>query len=71
MPTYGAKIQFTKNANNSAKLGPKDTKFIQKVTGTFLCYTRVEDSTMLVALNKIASKKVAPTGEMVKKIKIL
>ena len=26
--TYGAKTQYAKSANNSAKIGPEDTKFI-------------------------------------------
>ena len=59
--TYGAKIQYAKEADTSTKLGPKEQKFIQQVTGTFLYYARAVNATMLVALSAIASEQAAPT----------
>ena len=61
LPTYGAKIQYAKEANTSTKLGPKEQKFIQQVTGTFLYYARAVDATMTVALSAIALEQAAPT----------
>ena len=61
VPVYGAKVQYAKDADSSAKLGSEDKLFVQQVTGTFLYYVRVVDATMLVALSSIASDQAAPT----------
>jgi len=67
VPVYGAKIQYAKDADSSAKLGPEGKLFIQQVTGTFLYYARAVDSTMLVALSAIASDQAAPTENTMRK----
>ena len=67
IPTYGAKVQYAKDADTSPKLGPTDKLFIQQVTGTFLYYARAVDATMLVALSAIASEQASPTEETMKK----
>ena len=61
LTTYGAKIQYKKEAATLSKLGPKEQKFTQQVTDTFLYYARTVDATMLVALSAIASEQAAPT----------
>ena len=50
LPTYGAKIQYAKEADTLGKLGPKEQKFIQQVTDTFLYYAHVVDAIILVRL---------------------
>ena len=67
VPVYGAKVQYAKTEDKSAKLGKEGTKFIQQVTGTFLYCTRAVDSTMLVALSTIASDQASPKEETSKK----
>ena len=37
-PIYGAKAQFSDPEDMSEILSQEDKKFIQEVTGTFLCY---------------------------------
>ena len=69
VPVYGAKVQYAKTEDKSAKLGKEGTKFIQQVTGTFLYYARAVDSTMLVALSAIASDQASPTEETMRKTK--
>ena len=69
LPTYGVKIQYAKEPDTSTKLGPKEKKFIQQVTGTFLYYARAVDATMLVALSAIASEQSSPTETTMKKTK--
>lgn len=54
IPTYGAMIQYAKLADTSQILNEEDKTFIQQVTGTFLYYARIVDSTMLVTLSVIA-----------------
>ena len=49
--------QYVKSSDTSPLLNPKETKYIQSVTGTFLYYGRALDSTILPALNEIASKQ--------------
>eukprot|EP00536_Pseudo-nitzschia_multiseries_P010808 jgi/Psemu1/117305/gw1.343.9.1 len=56
VPAYGAKIQYTK-IEDTTNLSDEEIKFIQQVTGKFLFYARAIDSTMLHALNDIASAK--------------
>ena len=48
-------------------LNPKDTKFIQSVTGSFLYYGRALDNTILPALNEIASEQAQPTQKTMEK----
>jgi hypothetical protein len=64
---YGAKIQYAKGADTSARFEPKDKLFIQQVTGTCLYYSRTVDATMLVALSAIASDQADPAKETMRK----
>ena len=36
-PTYGAKLQYADGEDKSPAVSPAEKKFIQEVTGTFLC----------------------------------
>jgi hypothetical protein len=38
IPTYGAKIQYAEQLDDSPKLDKADTKYIQQVAGTLLLY---------------------------------
>ena len=67
VPVYEAKIQYAKEADESALLDPVDTTFIQQVTGTFLYYARAVDTALLLALSAIASDQAAPTENTTKK----
>ena len=58
--TYGAKIQFAKEADTSRPLDKEEKRYIQKVVGTFLYYGRAVDPTMLPALSAIASSQATP-----------
>ena len=60
---YGLKgiQQSTPSPDTSPLLTPKETQWIQSVTGTFLYYTHTIDSTLLPALNELASQQAQPT----------
>ena len=60
---YATKItrQYATAPDTSPLLNPKDTKYIQSVTGSFLYYRRILEQTILPALNKIASEQSKPT----------
>jgi len=59
---YGKKGSQQMTSNNVSPFLPKDQiKTIQSITGSFLYYSRALDSTMLPALNEIASTQAAPT----------
>ena len=62
-PKYGQKQQFIKPEDNTTPLDKKKTKFIKEVTGTFLFYAQAVNSTMLTALNSIASQQAHPTEQ--------
>ena len=53
--------QYTTTPDKSPLLNPKDTKFIQSVTGSFLYYRQALDNTILPALNEIALEQAQPT----------
>jgi hypothetical protein len=59
-PQYGAKIQYTPDADNSPPLNKEATKYIQAVAGTLLHYGRAVDNTILPALSAIATEQVQP-----------
>ncbi len=59
--TYGTKIQYADQPDNSPKLNKEDTKYIQQVAGTLLNYGHAVDSTTLPALSSIATQQAAPT----------
>ena len=60
-PNYGAKVQYSPNADTSPPLDKQDAKFIQAVTGTFLYYARAVDPTLLTSLSAIAATQSKPT----------
>ena len=59
--TYGAKVQYAKEPDDSVPLDKLGKKFIQEVTGVFLFLARAVDSTMLTPLSALASEQAAPT----------
>ncbi len=59
--TYGAKVQYTKEPDDSVPLDKLGKKFIQEVNGVFLFLARAVDSTMLTPLSALASEQAAPT----------
>ena len=67
--TFGPKgtRQYTNKPDQSEYLDKKGIKFVQSVTGSFLYYARAIDSTMLPALNEIASQQAKPTVRTMQK----
>ena len=53
--------QYANRPDESAFLDIKGIKYVQSVTGSLLYYARAIDSTMLPALNEIASQQAKPT----------
>lgn len=49
--------------DTSQLLSLTETTYIQLVTGTFLYYDRVLDSTLLPALNELSSQQANPTQQ--------
>ena len=62
-PTYGAKTQFTADADLSSPLAAPDIQKLQQVIGVFLYYARAIDSTMLVALGSLAAQQTTATQQ--------
>ena len=62
---YGKKgaRQYATTPDTSPTLSPKETKHIQSIAGSFLFYGRAIDSTILPALNEIASMQSKPTEQ--------
>ena len=60
IPTYGAKIQYAEQLDDSPKLDKAYTKYIQQFAGTLLYYKRAVDITILPALSSIATEQAAP-----------
>ena len=60
-PHYGAKTQFTAEADQTTPLTAPEVKFLQQVIGVFLYYARAVDSTMLVALGSLAAAQTQAT----------
>ena len=71
IPSYGAKIQYAEQLDDSPKLDNADTKYIQQVAGTLLYYGPAVDTTILSALSSIATEHAAPTERMMLKVKQL
>jgi hypothetical protein len=68
---YGAKTQYAKEEDVSPPLSTDDTKFVQAVAGTLLCYARAVDATILPALSLIATEQAKPTQRTMETIKQL
>ena len=60
-PTYGAKVQYADDPDDSPPLLQKEVRLVQQVAGTFLYYAMAVDCTMLVALGSITSTQANAT----------
>ena len=67
LPKYGEKIQYDRKKYDSSLMSEKEKKYIQKVTGKFLSYSRDVDPNMITALSAIASQKSAPMEDTMKR----
>ena len=67
-PKYGQKVQYTLPSETLPVLDKKGTKQVQSITGPFQYYTNGIDTTMIVAVNELASQQASPTQETVKKV---
>ncbi len=70
-PTYGANAQYVETKDPSILLDKEGQKYIQAVTGTLLYHSHAFDSTMLVALNAIATQQASPTQKTMERVKQL
>ena len=57
IPDYGPKTQWEANKKNNTILPTESIKYIQKVAVKFLYYARSVDTTMMVALGKLAMEQ--------------
>ena len=71
VPAFGAKQQHAPLEPPSPPLTQKEQKRVQTVVGTFLYYGRAVDSTILPAINDIASSQAMPTTKTNKQIEML
>jgi hypothetical protein len=62
-PVYGTNLTQSVYEDTSPPLDAISTKRIQKIVGLLLYYARIIDSTMIVAVTKLASQQAAPTIE--------
>jgi hypothetical protein len=63
-PQYGQHIQYEK-PDTSPPVQPSARTRLQEIVGVFLFYARAVDSTMLTAVNKLASQQAHPTEHVV------
>jgi hypothetical protein len=70
-PTYSANAQYVETKDPSTPLDKEGQKYIQAITRTLLYYSRAADSTMLVALNAIATQQASPTQKTMERVKQL
>eukprot|EP00804_Cyclotella_cryptica_P000009 CCRYP_013702-RC/>CCRYP_013702-RC protein AED:0.39 eAED:0.39 QI:0/0/0/1/0/0/2/0/222 len=59
---YGAKVQYTDEANTSPALDALGIKRIQGIVGALLYYAQAVDNKLLHALSEIGTKQAAATG---------
>jgi hypothetical protein len=71
IPTYGVKVRYVKQSDESPKLDKADIKYVQQVAGTLFYYGQVVDPTILPALSTIASEQAAPTERTMERVKQL
>ena len=62
LPTHGAKIQHADAPDDSPTLNTAETKTIQAIIGSLLCYARAVDNKLVVALSTIAMNTHSPTS---------
>ncbi len=70
-PAYSAKVQYVETKDLSIPLDKEGQKYIQAIIGTLLYYSRAVDSTMLVALNVIATQQASPMQMTMERVKQL
>ena len=63
--------QYAQQPDDTPLLDEKSTKYVQSAVGCFLYYARALDSTMLPALNQIASQQAQPTQRVLTKVQRL
>ena len=68
-PTYGARVQYVENEQLGLPLDKTQKTYVQAVTGTLLYYARAVDSTILTALNAIATQQANPTQSTLEEVK--
>ena len=68
-PTYGARVQYSPEDNDSLPLDKEDTKYIQAVAGTLLYYGWAVNNTILTALSAVATEQDKPTQKTMEVIK--
>jgi hypothetical protein len=66
-PIYVANAQYVETKDPSILLDKEG----QAITGTMLYYSCAVDSTMLVALNAIATQQASPTQKTMERVKKL
>jgi hypothetical protein len=75
-PAYCPRIAFGKSPPSAIQdeslplSNINDIKFIQEVIGVFLYYARAVDATMIVTLNKLASRQANPTAALLNDVHI-
>jgi hypothetical protein len=67
-PEYGAKVQYSPDADTSPLLNDKDKKRIQEILGTLLYYARACDNTILQAISSLASQQSTATQNTQKQV---
>ena len=63
---YDKNRKFSTKEDSSPILGNSAIKYAQRVTGSFLLYTRAIDNTILPAINEIALQQTKPTETTIK-----
>ena len=61
LPTHGAKIQCADAPDESPELNEVESRKIQAIIRSLLCYSRAAHNNLLVALNAITMKTHSPT----------
>lgn len=67
-PQYGAKTQYTHNADNSPALDAANKTTVQEILGTLLFYGRAIDSTILPVIHTSGTQQAAPTKKSMEDI---
>jgi hypothetical protein len=68
-PTYGATRQYAEASDTSELLSKENKTYVQEVLGTFLYYARCVASSILPALETLATQQATPTKNTLKKMK--
>ena len=68
-PNYGARAQYVEADNPGLLLDKTQKTYVQAITGTLLYYARAVDSTILTALNAIATQQANPMQSTLEEVK--